>query len=311
MNLVNKILFPAPPSSYGSNAGNLIFVPPDRRYGVWSSIPCFYLTSSSASSSPGGGLRLLLIWSHGNGTDIGRMYPRMVELMSMIQSQLNIVVDVLAYEYPGYGTCSDQPTSSDRIDSHALLTYHFARHVLGYLPSQIILYGHSIGTGPSVKLASTVYRCYHEVIGGVILQSPYASIRALVNHHTSSEWISNCIRERWNNSSEIRRLSPDTFVTIIHGKKDTLIPYEHARIISHLSCSSQKSLVLIPNADHNVFPVGSFDAPILASLESHIRTHFSVLRTKGTEINSVPSSFTRPRHLRRTRSSPFSLLSWF
>lgn len=61
-----------------------------------------------------------MIFSHGNSTDIGRMFDFLIEFSKVLR------INVFAYEYTGYGILSSQgATSDERVleDIHAAYVY--------------------------------------------------------------------------------------------------------------------------------------------------------------------------------------------
>lgn len=82
-------------------------------------------------------------------------------------------VNIMAYDYTGYGKSNGTPCEEKcYADIEAAFRYLLeARHLK---PEQIVLYGRSLGSGPSCYLAQKTAREGHSV-GGVILQSPLLS----------------------------------------------------------------------------------------------------------------------------------------
>lgn len=58
---------------------------------------------------------------------------------------------MFAYEYPGYGQSSGSPSDINVIKC-IKLGYQFLVQELGFHATKIIVYGYSIGSGPSVTL---------------------------------------------------------------------------------------------------------------------------------------------------------------
>ncbi|KAL4465253.1 hypothetical protein ABPG74_001967 [Tetrahymena malaccensis] len=107
----------------------------------------------------------VIIHSHGNSTDMGHMIDIYLDLVQ------NLRVDLIAYDYSGYGLASNQKMGDQMMIQNILSVYQFAVEGLKYSWQQIILYGQSIGTGPCVFLASVRER----PIGGLILHSSFSS----------------------------------------------------------------------------------------------------------------------------------------
>jgi len=79
-------------------------------------------------------------------------------------------------EYPCYGLyLSDSPASCDLLLSNAQLVLSFLTTDLGYDPSDILLFGRSIGSGPATFLAAQEPR-----IGALILMSAFTSLKDAV-----------------------------------------------------------------------------------------------------------------------------------
>ncbi|CAF1308388.1 unnamed protein product, partial [Didymodactylos carnosus] len=137
--LTNQILFPAPtPPNYSltSHPAHLIWIPQSDST---PSIPCLYYPSSSPAAS------VFLIWTHGNGCDIGSMHETLV----YYSKRLNI--HLLAYEYPSYGLCQGSLSESS-IDAHTRQAYLFVKDVIGWPQERILFYGHSVGSGTACQI---------------------------------------------------------------------------------------------------------------------------------------------------------------
>ncbi|CAI5509687.1 unnamed protein product [Closterium sp. Naga37s-1] len=118
--------------------------------------------------------RLTVLYSHGNAADLGQVHDLYVELSNMLR------VNLLGYDYTGYGASSGKPTEFNTYaDIEAAFTYLTAQHRIR--PEDIILYGQSVGSGPTVDLASRTSR-----LRGVVLHSPIMSgLRVLYEVKTS------------------------------------------------------------------------------------------------------------------------------
>jgi len=71
------------------------------------------------------------------------------------------------------------------VNSNIETAYEFAVNGLHWDPKSIILFGRSIGTGPAVRLAA------EREVGGVILVSPYTSVKDMVKNHAGflTSWL--------------------------------------------------------------------------------------------------------------------------
>eukprot|EP00435_Cladocopium_sp_Y103_P047228 s2713_g13.t2 len=148
-----------------------------------------------------------LLFSHGNSTDIGIMFHHLRELCSMLHC------DVFAYEYSGYGESTGVPTEAD-IYADIEAAYHYLSNDCSLADDQIVCYGQSIGSVPSVELASRVS------VGGLILHSAMKSGLSVIHNVKTTYWF-----DVFQNATRIKKVTSPVF--IIHGTHDAEIPFEH------------------------------------------------------------------------------------
>jgi len=148
-----------------------------------------------------------LLFSHGNSTDIGIMFQQLRDLCTRLR------VDVFAYEYSGYGESSGVPSEAD-LYSDVEAAYHYLTHDCSIPDDQIVCYGQSIGSVPSIELASRTS------VGGLVLHSAMKSGLGVIHDVKTTYWF-----DVFQNATRIRQVSAPVF--IIHGTHDTEIPFEH------------------------------------------------------------------------------------
>jgi pimeloyl-ACP methyl ester carboxylesterase len=86
----------------------------------------------------------VILYSHGNSCDLGYSLDTLFDLA------YNLKINVFAYEYSGYGQSSGKKSDIEIIKC-IQAAYHFLIRK-GFKWHQIILYGYSIGSGPTVTL---------------------------------------------------------------------------------------------------------------------------------------------------------------
>lgn len=124
-------------------------------------VPCLFLPCLKGSNK-------LIIFFHGNAEDLGISY----EMLDHMRTALRI--NLMAVEYPGYGIYEDpEGASEEKIFRDAELVYNFVQCMSNVSEKDIILLGRSLGSGPTTYLAAN-----HEP-GGLILMSPYTSIKSV------------------------------------------------------------------------------------------------------------------------------------
>lgn len=171
-----------------------------------------------------------LLYSHGNAEDLASIYPYLLHLRDFGFS-------VLAYDYEGYGTSEGTPkekTLYQDIDA----AYDYLTHTLNIPPNKIILYGSSIGSGPSIDLAS------RKKVGGLILQSPFTSIFRVVSRWPIVPW------SPFNNLSKISKVSSP--VLLMHGEQDSIVPvWQGKKLLQFIKAPVQS--LFVKDANHNDF----------------------------------------------------------
>jgi len=148
-----------------------------------------------------------LLFSHGNSTDIGIMFHHLRDLCYRLQ------VDVFAYEYSGYGESSGVP-SEDNLYSDIDAAYQYLTIDRGVPGDQVVCYGQSVGSVPSIDLAS---RCH---VGGLILHSALKSGLGVIHDVQANYWF-----DVFQNVAKMGRVQAPVFV--IHGTHDAEVPFEH------------------------------------------------------------------------------------
>lgn len=185
--------------------------------------------------------RPLIIFSHGNSTDIGWM----LESIRILAREWN--VNFFTYEYSGYGLSSGKPSESNTFaDIEA--AYDFAVNVLEVDPRLIVLYGQSVGSGPTAYLAGTL--AIGE-LGGAIFHSGIASgVRIFAPQIDNTPWF-----DLYPNVDHIKRSR--TPVLVLHGRKDKEVPLLHGKMLASSAMENKNLFEFIQfEAGHNNIETG-------------------------------------------------------
>merc|ERR1712137_826481 len=235
--LLDKIMFPAPASTYTREAFSkfLCWIPwneavsPERCKSSqhMEGIPCMWLPAARAAG--------VILVCHGNAEDLGMTFPFVRHMRDQFK------MNVLAVEYPGYGLLSSIPASEVALKEVVLTAFRFVLDELKVAYEQIILFGRSIGSGPAIYLASRF------PVGGLILVAAFASVREVIRCFVGG-LISRIFVERFSNISLIGNVSCPTL--FIHGEKDSLIPTSQS-VALFKNCRARKLLITPPNMEHN------------------------------------------------------------
>lgn len=157
----------------------------------------------------------IILFSHGNAADLGLMCSFYLGLGTKVEC------NIFGYDYSGYGASSGKPTEKC-LYSNIEAAYNELSKRYSIEPSQIILYGQSIGTVPTVDLASKIE------FAGVILHSPLTSGLRLAFPNTKRTWFF----DAFPNIDKAPHIKAPTLV--IHGTEDEIIDISHGQAIHSL-----------------------------------------------------------------------------
>jgi len=146
---------------------------------------------------------------------------------------------VLLVEYPGYGRSQGSP-SQKSITEVMVAAYDSLTADERIDSERIVFFGRSLGGGAVCALAE------HRPAAAMILVSAFTSVRALAWRYLVPPLF---VRDPFDNLAVLRQY-PEP-VLLIHGKQDTIIPYDHARRLHKAA----------PNASLVTFDCGHNDLP--------------------------------------------------
>lgn len=180
-----------------------------------------------------------ILYSHANAEDLGNIYPWCKFLSKMLG------VNIFAYDYTGYGLATDQGDPSEEYcfaDVDAAYTY--LRDVLRIPAQFIVLYGRSLGSGPSCYLTARTSEA-DESVGGLILHAPFLSVYRIVLE-------SGCTLpgDRFPNVDFAPSIRAP--VLFIHGTKDSIVPFNHSeRLLDTVMEPYRADPLFIKGMGHN------------------------------------------------------------
>lgn len=177
------------------------------------SIVAAYIPAPNASS----GNRFTILHSHGNAVDLGQMMGLYAELARVLR------VNILAYDYRGYGLSDGRPAaSSTLVDISTALELLLERY--NRTMRDIVLYGQSVGTGPTSWLAAKSPQ-----VAGVVLHSPFLSGLRVIR--PVKRWPS--FVDIFPNIKYVPKIEAP--LLILHGSNDEVIDISHGRELYALS----------------------------------------------------------------------------
>jgi uncharacterized protein len=176
-----------------------------------------------------------MLWFHGNG---GNMSNR-VELLRVLHDELH--VPIFLFDYRGYGASAGRPSEQGTYrDAEGALEALAERTGSG--PGRMLYFGQSLGAAVAVELA------VRRLPLGVILESPFTSIRDMAATHYPSHPLRPFVRSRYNSLGKIRRIGAPLLV--LHGDRDEVTPVWMGRRL-HEAAAEPKELHVVPGAAHD------------------------------------------------------------
>ncbi|XP_024978524.1 alpha/beta hydrolase domain-containing protein 17B-like isoform X3 [Cynara cardunculus var. scolymus] len=173
---------------------------------------------------------LTVLYSHGNAADLGQMYELFCEL------SLHLRVNLMGYDYTGYGQSSGKPSEQNTYaDIEA--AYRCLEQTYGVKEEDMILYGQSVGSGPTLDLASRLSR-----LRAVVLHSPILSGLRVMYPVKRTYWF-----DIYKNIDKIPSVRCP--VLVIHGTDDDVVDYSHGKQLWEL-CVEKYEPLWIKGGNH-------------------------------------------------------------
>ncbi|CAM6047092.1 unnamed protein product [Sphagnum compactum] len=168
---------------------------------------------------------LTLLYSHGNAADLGQMHELFVEL------SVHLRINVLGYDYSGYGASTGKPSEPNTYaDIEA--AYECLERTYGVQEENVVLYGQSVGSGPTLDLAT---RKPH--LRGVVLHSPILSGLRVMYPVKRTYWF-----DIYKNIDKIGLVNCP--VLVMHGTADEVVDWSHGKQLYELSKEKYEPLWL-------------------------------------------------------------------
>eukprot|EP00549_Striatella_unipunctata_P009565 CAMPEP_0118707188 /NCGR_PEP_ID=MMETSP0800-20121206/21035_1 /TAXON_ID=210618 ORGANISM="Striatella unipunctata, Strain CCMP2910" /NCGR_SAMPLE_ID=MMETSP0800 /ASSEMBLY_ACC=CAM_ASM_000638 /LENGTH=254 /DNA_ID=CAMNT_0006609927 /DNA_START=161 /DNA_END=922 /DNA_ORIENTATION=+ len=199
-----------------------------------------------------------VLFSHGNAEDLNLSYAWMKRLSR------DVNVNVIGYDYTGYGRSTGKPTEQNcYADIEAV--YKFLLEDQKINPEQIVLYGRSLGSGPSCYLAQKT-SLEGRPVAGMILHSPFASVYRVVIDVGFT-----MVGDKFSNIDRIEKVQCPVF--IIHGRVDEVVPFEHGKALyDALPRRYRAAPFWVDGMGHNDLE-GHAEIALLASVNRYLDYH--------------------------------------
>ncbi len=170
----------------------------------------------------------IILYSHGNAEDLRTVQYRLKELSEYGYK-------VIGYDYEGYGESGGKPSEEAAVRDIETV-YRYVTEKLGIKPENIIVYGFSVGTGPSCYLAEKY------PVKALILEAPFASAFQVVLPFGGLPG------DPFPNADRVS--NTEVPVLVFHGTEDRIIPFRNGKKV-YEHAAGRKQFVEVPGAGHN------------------------------------------------------------
>ena len=176
----------------------------------------------------------IILYSHGNGGNIQILYDFLNNT-----HELDSVFDkcsIFIYDYRGYGY-SDKTPSEKSVYQDIENVWNYLTKTQNVKPSNIILYGCSLGTSITTHFAKKLIKKHKIEPMSIILESPFMSVKKLLTMEnkimspTLSKILAPMIPLDFNNIDNLEKICKISNIKFIfiHSREDDLLPIEHSR----------------------------------------------------------------------------------
>ena len=173
----------------------------------------------------------LLLYAHGNGELIDYWAGDEFEPLRAAG------VSVLLVEYPGYGRSSGSPSQAS-IAQSMVAAFDWAVAQPGVDRARVVGYGRSLGGGAVCALAR------ERPLAALVLESTFTSVRALAAELFHLPGF--LVLDPFDNLAAVSTFEGP--ILVLHGERDEMIPFEHAR---RLHAANRRSQLHLLPCGHN------------------------------------------------------------
>ncbi|MGA3046665.1 MAG: alpha/beta hydrolase [Terracidiphilus sp.] len=146
----------------------------------------------------------------------------------------------LIAEYRGYSGLAGKPTEAGLYADARAYLYGLMAH--GVKSENIILFGHSLGTGVATQMAEEFH------VGGLILLAPYVSIPKMAQSKYPIFPAQNMVLDRFENFKKVKNIHVP--VLIVNGTMDEVIPPSQGKQLYDLA-NEPRQYASLPGHGHN------------------------------------------------------------
>jgi fermentation-respiration switch protein FrsA (DUF1100 family) len=202
--------------------GGRVDAPPDSLHVEQVSFPSADGTRLTAWVVPPAGTDTTGLWvliNHGNAGNI--TLPQRQDFYARLRQ---LGVGILAYDYRSFGASESRPLTESGLYSDAQGAYDYLRKVRGIPANRIVIFGHSLGSGVAVQLAT------HVEAAGLIVEGAYTGVDLVAAERYPLLPVRAIMANHFDSIDRIDSVSmPKLF---LHASDDRVIPFAQGRALA-------------------------------------------------------------------------------
>ena len=191
-----------------------------------------------------------ILFLHGNA---GSLENRIYKLNHFENFDLNFLI----IAWRGFNGNSGKPNEKGLYDD-AKSAVNWLKSV-GIKEESIILFGESLGTAVAIEIAQ------NQNFAGIVLESPFTSMVEMGKKYYSFFPVSLLLKDRYESTKKIKNIHIP--VLVMHGKKDSIVPFEMGEKIYN-SANSPKFYYFTEYDDHMM----DYNKLLLEKLKSFVES---------------------------------------
>ena len=188
-------------------------------------LAAWWLPSALAEAAPAA-----MLYLHGNEGNLAREVDR-------LQALRRLGLPILAIDYRGYGQSSGPPPSEAQLYEDAAAAWNHLTHVIGLEPTQLVIYGHSLGGAVAAELALR-----QPAACAIVLESTFTSMADMGRLRYPIFPIDWLLNQRFDTAERVARLLQP--IVIVHGTRDDIVPVGMAEQL-FVAAREPKRLLLV------------------------------------------------------------------
>jgi fermentation-respiration switch protein FrsA (DUF1100 family) len=179
---------------------------------------------------------LYVLYCHGNGEDVAALG----DYMDMLRERHNIAL--FAFDYRGYGRSAGKPAEAGILADGRAAQQWLAQQA-GIPPSQVVVWGRSIGGAVAVQLATDLGA------RGLILERTFTNLPDVAAYHYPWLPVRGLLRNRFDSLARIGAYRGPLLQS--HGTVDEVVPFALGRTLFSAAAAEPKQFVIMPGVTHN------------------------------------------------------------